>query len=74
MAEDFIIRAAKQLEDDACGEALPPPVDGEQLLRRAVAAVSLVNRSQTVPVTVTVTDYAILVLAEAIARRGRRVI
>jgi len=72
MAEDFIIRAAKQMEEDACGEALPLPVDGEQLLRRAVEAVSLVNRSQTVPVTVT--DYAILVLADAVSRRGRRVI
>ena len=71
MAEDFIIRAAKQLEEDTSGEAVPPPVDGEQLLLRAVAAVSVVNQSQ--PVQVTVTDYAILVLADAISRRGRRV-
>jgi hypothetical protein len=71
MAEDFIIQAAKQLEEESSGEALPPPVDGEQLLRRAVEDVSLVNRSQPIPVTVT--DYAILVLADAIARRGRRV-
>ena len=71
MAEDFIIRAAKQLEEESSGEALPPPVDGEQLLRRAVAAVSLVNQSQ--PVQVTVTDYAILVLADALSRHARRV-
>ena len=71
MAEDFIIRAAKQLEEESSGEALPPPVDGEQLLCRAVAAVSVVNQSQ--PVQVTVTDYAILVLADSMSRHARRV-
>lgn len=63
---DFITQAARALEAERNTASF---VDGAALLRRAAQAVAEVNRESQVAVTVT--DYAILVLADAIARSRR---
>lgn len=67
--DDFIARASRQLEADR--EVMPTRDDGYQLLRNAAETVAEVNRTSPVPVTVT--DYALLMLAEAMTRSSRRV-
>lgn len=75
MAEDpndFIVRASRELEQERvlAGPIAAAPLDMESTLLRAAAVVSQVNQQQPVPVTVT--DYAMLALADALGRSGRR--
>jgi hypothetical protein len=75
--DDFIVRASRELEQERSAMGLrvfeEPPIDTldmESTLIRAAAVVSQVNQQQPVPVTVT--DYALLALADALGRSWRR--